>query len=204
MKSRHLMLQGSMRKTSKTLQKGLEQKIPDKAKTLQNKRFAPKCCEAPGAENHTKYREKTAQKRKGGDSNKKSRAKPNTCKIKGLPRNPAKPWRAKATPKKTKKQKIQKSLKVFLITFGLCLRQLLALRASQRCLLLWDAASTLPLLLAAASQLLQLALSLSIKAPTMTCGHDNDVDDDVASLDGDPRRSRWKTPRPGIAPGSSA
>ena len=62
MKSRHLMLQGSMRKTSKTLQKGLEQKIPDKAKTLQNKGFGQNFDGAPGTKNHEKNSEKNSQK----------------------------------------------------------------------------------------------------------------------------------------------
>ena len=118
LRSSHWELGSTTKKATKNPTKGLQTKIPGKAKTLQNKGFAPKCGEAPGAKKHQKKQRKNAPKTQKRRTKQKSQVKPNTCKIKGLPRNLAKPRAPKEKAKKREKQKNQNGLKVFVNTFG--------------------------------------------------------------------------------------
>ena len=117
LRSSHWKLGSTTKKAAKNPTKGLQTKIPGKAKTLQNKGFAPKCGEAPGAKKHQKKQRKNTPKTQKRRTKQKSQVKPNTCKIKGLPRNLAKPRAPKEKAKKREKQKNQNGLKVFVNTF---------------------------------------------------------------------------------------
>ena len=82
----HVEAKRQRRKTTKIHEKGMQAKIQGKAKTLQNKGFAPKSRKSHERQKPQKNKEKTGKKQKGEKFKKKSAAKPNTCKIKGLPR----------------------------------------------------------------------------------------------------------------------
>ena len=113
LRSSHWELGSTTKKATKNPTKGLQTKIPGKAKTLQNKGFAPKCGEAPGAKKHQKKQRKNAPKTQKRRTKQKSQVKPNTCKIKGLPRNLAKPRAPKEKAKKRQKTKKSKRPKSF-------------------------------------------------------------------------------------------